>query len=119
MADFGLSEMRDSSTSVVAATGTFAWMSPEALRGEEIRKDADMYSYGVVMWECATRERPWANLQGKPRPPVCPTLAVAADKAVCALLCQWLRSWGRWASAARALPCPTPTPPRLRRRCPT
>jgi hypothetical protein len=65
---FGLSEVTDSSTSVVAATGTSAWMSPEALRGEEIRKDADMYSYGVVMWECATRERPWAHLQGKHRP---------------------------------------------------
>jgi serine/threonine protein kinase len=73
VADFGLSEMRDSSTSMVAATGTFAWMSPEALRGEKIRKDADMYSYGVVVWECATRERPWANLEGKlirsPAPP--------------------------------------------------
>jgi serine/threonine protein kinase len=52
----------------VGATGTFAWMSPEALRGEEIGKDADLYSYGVVVWECATRDRPWANLQGKPQP---------------------------------------------------
>lgn len=42
-----------------------AWMSPECLRGEVVNKQANVYSFGVVMWECWTRQRPWANLQGE------------------------------------------------------
>jgi serine/threonine protein kinase len=58
--------MVDSSSSLVTAQGTFAWMAPEALRGDAISKSADVYSFGVVAWECITKERPWTNLKETP-----------------------------------------------------
>ena len=41
--------------------GTFAWAAPELLLGERCTCAADMYSFGVVMWEVATRARPGAR----------------------------------------------------------
>eukprot|EP01051_Picozoa_sp_SAG22_P004549 SAG22_NODE_246_length_13948_cov_12.055744_13_plen_93_part_00 len=42
--------------------GTPAWMAPEVLRGNPYTKSADTYSFGVILWELASRKRPFAEI---------------------------------------------------------
>ncbi len=66
--DFGLAKLLQpfsltaatesvSETGVVA--GTLPYMAPEQLRGEAVDARADIYSLGVVLYELATRRRPF------------------------------------------------------------
>lgn len=53
--------------------GTFAWAAPEVLLGRPVSPKADVYSYGVVLWELATNERPERGMLRPPRiPQECP-----------------------------------------------
>eukprot|EP00041_Stephanoeca_diplocostata_P017949 m.372062 g.372062 ORF g.372062 m.372062 type:complete len:240 (-) comp20869_c0_seq29:880-1599(-) len=58
--DFGLSHKVGKAKG--AAAGTVRWMAPEALKKKQITLQSDVYSYGVVLWELITRERPWKDL---------------------------------------------------------
>ena len=35
--------------------GTYPWMSPEIISGEIYTEKADIYAYGIILWEIATR----------------------------------------------------------------
>lgn len=35
------------------------WQSPEMLAGQPYGKAADVFSFGVVLWEVMTRKEPW------------------------------------------------------------
>lgn len=37
-------------------------MAPEILRSERYDESADVYSYGVVLWEVLTGRLPWADM---------------------------------------------------------
>ena len=41
--------------------GTFHWMAPEVLQSQEYTHKADVYSYGIVLWEILTRQPPFRN----------------------------------------------------------
>jgi serine/threonine protein kinase len=44
------------------ATGTLLWMAPEVFRGDQnYGPPVDVYSFGIVLWELATRLTPWAD----------------------------------------------------------
>lgn len=37
-------------------------MAPEVLRDEPSNEKSDLYSFGVILWELATLQQPWGNL---------------------------------------------------------
>jgi serine/threonine protein kinase/tetratricopeptide (TPR) repeat protein len=61
--DFGLAQ-RDGATRVTRAgttLGTLAYMAPEQVRGEETDQRADIWSLGVVFYECLTGRHPFTG----------------------------------------------------------
>ncbi|KAG2726881.1 hypothetical protein I3843_01G129700 [Carya illinoinensis] len=61
--DFGLSRLKhDTYLTTTSGKGTPQWMAPEVLRNEPSDEKSDVYSYGVILWELATKKIPWDNL---------------------------------------------------------
>nr|ATY38750.1 CTR1-like protein kinase transcript variant 3 [Solanum lycopersicum] len=61
--DFGLSRLKANTfLSSKSAAGTPEWMAPEVLRDEPSNEKSDIYSFGVILWELATLQQPWSNL---------------------------------------------------------
>lgn len=65
VADFGLSRMmkRSCLTASSVMGGTAEWMAPEVLLHGKVTEKSDVFSYGVVLWELATRQVPWQDYQ--------------------------------------------------------
>eukprot|EP00236_Picocystis_salinarum_P002223 CAMPEP_0183824094 /NCGR_PEP_ID=MMETSP0807_2-20130328/400_1 /TAXON_ID=88271 /ORGANISM="Picocystis salinarum, Strain CCMP1897" /LENGTH=485 /DNA_ID=CAMNT_0026069005 /DNA_START=152 /DNA_END=1609 /DNA_ORIENTATION=- len=62
--DFGLSRVRKRTyVTSGGGEGTPEWMAPEVLRNEPFDEKADVYSYGVVLWETCTGLLPWEELR--------------------------------------------------------
>ena len=66
--DFGCSQQCEFDTGKVSPTnrsvltGTYAYRAPELLRGEPPTFKADVYSYGITLWQMRSRERPFGNM---------------------------------------------------------
>src|SRR5215469_14471550 len=104
--DFGVAKLRPRKnieedpklTSRGTAIGTVSYMSPEQARGEGLDARADLFSFGVVLYEMATGEQAFgggttqavfhAILMEQPRPPrqLNPTLPLALDQIICKAL---------------------------------
>ncbi|EGD76827.1 TKL/DICTY4 protein kinase [Salpingoeca rosetta] len=55
IADFGLSQKRR------FGCGTPYWMAPEVLRGGEVTREADVYSFAITVYEIYSRQDPFAE----------------------------------------------------------
>jgi serine/threonine protein kinase len=59
--DFGLSKALDQASITVTnvRVGTVQYMSPEVFKNQEAGKQSDLYSLGVVLYECLTKHLPF------------------------------------------------------------
>jgi class 3 adenylate cyclase/tRNA A-37 threonylcarbamoyl transferase component Bud32 len=60
VADFGFARIKEENITMTRC-GTPAWTAPEVIRGERYSELADVYSFGIIMWEMATRKQPYAG----------------------------------------------------------
>ena len=62
IADFGWTRLK--ADKMTRKIGTFQWMAPETILSEIYSEKADVYSYGIILWEIAAREPPYKNISG-------------------------------------------------------
>lgn len=64
ISDFGLCRVRAYAQTMTGNCGTYQWMAPEILNNSHYTEKADIYSYGIVLWELLSRECPYTKLDG-------------------------------------------------------
>ena len=64
VADFGIARFKSGTyLATTEGTGTPAYMAPELFGPDNICEKVDVYSLGVVLWECLTGRIPWKELE--------------------------------------------------------
>jgi hypothetical protein len=64
--DFGLSRLKAQERSMTGNCGTVQWMAPEVLANERYAEPADVFSFGVILWELLSRECPYDGMDPIP-----------------------------------------------------
>jgi serine/threonine protein kinase len=63
VADFGLSRMIEERVSAtMTVCGTPCWTAPEVLRNQRYSVKADVYSFGICLWELYSRTAPYSGM---------------------------------------------------------
>ncbi|XP_017774124.1 PREDICTED: mitogen-activated protein kinase kinase kinase 7-like isoform X2 [Nicrophorus vespilloides] len=57
--DFGTAA--DKSTNMTNNKGSAAWMAPEVFATSNYTEKCDVYSWGIILWEVLSREKPFSN----------------------------------------------------------
>lgn len=60
--DFGVARVLDGPGVMTAETGTYRWMAPEVIEHKPYGEKADVFSYGVVLWELLTGLIPYSDM---------------------------------------------------------
>ena len=63
LADFGWTRIK--AKVMTSKIGTYQWMAPEVIKGFKYTEKADVFSFGVIMWELATRKPPYYGIDGQ------------------------------------------------------
>ncbi|KAL7542314.1 hypothetical protein ACHAXR_012373 [Thalassiosira sp. AJA248-18] len=62
LADFGLSRLKAVRSGMTGNCGTVQWMAPEVLCSENYAEPADVFSFGIILWEMLTKECPYDGM---------------------------------------------------------
>lgn len=54
--------MQDQTGVMTAETGTYRWMAPEVIEHKPYDHKADVFSFGIVLWELLTGKLPYEQL---------------------------------------------------------
>lgn len=60
--DFGVACFEWETSAMTDDVGTYRWMAPEMITKKHFSKKADMYSFGIVLWELLTGHVPFEDL---------------------------------------------------------
>lgn len=60
--DFGLSRLKAQERSMTGNCGTVQWMAPEILANQPYAEPADVFSFGIILWELLTAECPYDGM---------------------------------------------------------
>ena len=63
IADFGWAKLRDEH--MTKLRGTFQWMAPEVITNEDYTEKADVYSFGIILWEFWSKDPPYKGIKAK------------------------------------------------------
>lgn len=61
LTDFGASTIMAPTMS--QGIGSIMWMAPEVLHSKDYSEKADIYSFGIVLWEILERDLPYPNMR--------------------------------------------------------
>ncbi|KAJ0097409.1 hypothetical protein Patl1_29192 [Pistacia atlantica] len=61
VADFGVARVQAQSGVMTAETGTYRWMAPEVIGHKPYDHKADVFSFGIVLWELISAEIPYSG----------------------------------------------------------
>ncbi|GMN34880.1 hypothetical protein TIFTF001_004949 [Ficus carica] len=62
VSDFGVARVQTESGVMTAETGTYRWMAPEVIAHKPYDHKADVFSFGIVLWELVTGKLPYEDL---------------------------------------------------------
>jgi len=62
VADFGVARVVAENGDMTAETGTYRWMAPEVIEHKPYNQKADVFSFGVILWELLTGMVPYSDL---------------------------------------------------------
>jgi serine/threonine protein kinase len=60
--DFGLSRAKEVQYTMTGQCGTFQWMSPEVMQSQRYTEKADVFSFGIILWEVLFRQVPYQGM---------------------------------------------------------
>ena len=63
IADFGWAKLREEH--MTKLRGTFQWMAPEVITNEHYTEKADVYSFGIILWEFWSKDPPYKGIKAK------------------------------------------------------
>lgn len=61
LSDFGYARYKSYKNESIVSKENYYWMAPEVLRGETYEEPADVYSYGIILYEILTGKIPYQN----------------------------------------------------------
>jgi serine/threonine protein kinase len=61
LCDFGMAALNEDSMNTTIV-GTTKFMAPERLRALPYGRSSDLWSLGLVLWQCATGQEPWSEV---------------------------------------------------------
>jgi serine/threonine protein kinase len=63
LTDFGWARIKEAE--MTGKIGTFQWMAPEVICCNSYSEKADVFSFGIIMWEIAVRKPPYYGMDAK------------------------------------------------------
>ena len=107
IADFGIASARLFHEEAGVLKGKFGYMSPEQARGEKVDRRSDLYSLGVILWECLALRPLHGGLGGEAGAAGVDVGGLSADRAGSTIDPSFAEKSGRWFGFRVGIAAPT------------